>query len=151
MSKIVGQILANLIPNEYLWKIKLLNSWESVIGNLKGKVRIEKITETSLMLGVTHSTWAQELFLLSPMIKKKINRLLKEDKIKSIKFKTVKLDKKTQNQPEKPKYPRQQQRQTEYCLTISEHNKLKLINNSELADALEKFYIRCKNITKDTE
>ena len=90
----LGTFLTNIIPQEHSWKIKLFGQWKNIIGHLSEKVRIEKITESSITLGVCHATWAHELFLLSPMIKKKINNLLREEKIKNIHFRTVTLEKK---------------------------------------------------------
>ncbi|MBU1008052.1 DUF721 domain-containing protein [Candidatus Dependentiae bacterium] len=146
MPKRIGTILTNIIPNEHLWKIKLFGYWETIIGNLKEKVRIEKLTETSLTIGVCHPTWAQELFLLSPMLKQKINTYLQENKIKNIQFKTVRFTTpKTSHQSKQDSLTEKTYR-TEHCLTIIEHSKLQLMKNTELAQSLEQFYIRCKKI-----
>lgn len=147
MSKHIGTILVDVIPEEHHWKITLLNQWETIIGNLKEKVRIEKITGNSLVLGVCHSTWAQELYFLSPVIKKKINVALKAERIKNIKFKTVgRRRKKTLSKRKSFKKEQSSQKKKEYSLTILEHTKLQAIANPELAKVLEKFYIRCKSM-----
>lgn len=149
MSKCIGKILIDVIPKKHLWKVKLLGSWDTIIGNLKDKVRIEEISENSITLGVCHSTWAQELFFLSPMLKRKINKLLQEEKIKNIKFKTVqrqKVVKKTKHEAGKKPCQKEAIRSIEHSLTITEHSTLKEIKNPELATALEQFYIRCKKI-----
>ena len=91
MSKQIGTILETIIPEKHQWKIKLFGCWKTIAGNLNDKVRIEKIENNSLTLGVCHATWAQELFFLSPMIKKKINNILQENKIKKIHFKSIDL------------------------------------------------------------
>lgn len=149
MPKVVGKILVDIIPEQHLWKIKLFHHWNSIIGNMKGKVRIEKLTENSLVLGVCHATWAQELFFLSPMIKKKINTLLKEEKIKNIRFKTVTFEsQKKCIQPKKDFMQPKTQKSLEHCLTITEHGTLEAMNNAELATALEQFYVRCKKIKR---
>ena len=142
MPKLVGRILVNIIPEQHLWKIKLFNQWDKIVGNMKGRVRIEKLTENSLTIGVCHATWAQELFFLSPMIKKKINNILKEEKIKNIRFKTVNFNQK--KGPSAKSVKSKNKRYVEHCLTISEHGTLKSIGNDELAEALEQFYVRCK-------
>jgi len=146
MSKHIGKILTDIIPEQHHWKVKLLGSWEEIIGKLKDKVRIEKITESSLVLGVCHSTWAQELFFLSPMLKKKINSVLQENKIKKIQFKTVQL-KKEKNNTNKERVKSDRMRQSiDHSLNIIEHNTLQTMDNQGLATALEAFYIRCKRV-----
>ena len=126
----LGTFLTNIIPQEHSWKIKLFGQWKKIIGHLSEKVRIEKITNHSLTLGVCHATWAQELFLLSPMIKKKINVLLKEEKIKNIQFKTVSFKKNTSS-CKRTKY--KDTTETERNLTIVEHSHLQTVKNKELA------------------
>lgn len=155
MSRLIGTILTSIIPKEHLWKIKLFNGWDSIIGHLKDKVRIEKIDETSLTLGVCHATWAQELVFLSPIIKKKINSLLREDKIKNISFKTVRFKREhakgitLRERYSLERKKMQKNLSVEQCLTITEHNILKTINNSELEKALEQFCLRCKKTHKN--
>jgi len=159
MSKPIGTLLTRIIPTEHLWKVKLFTYWESLIGSLKEKVRIEKITGSSLTLGVCHPTWAHELFLLAPMLKKKINAHLNEEKIKTIHFKTVSLNnrnKRSANTAEKKEISRRDHRTTkshprDHTLNISEHSKLQTIENQELAHVLERFYIRCKKIRGNQE
>jgi len=147
MPKKIGKILTDIIPEQHHWKVKLLSSWDSIIGTLKDKVRIENISESSLTLGVCHATWAQELFFLTPVLKKKINKILQEEKIKNIKFKTVgRAGEKKSFMPRKKE--KTQKNHVEHSLTIVEHSTLQDIENKELAAALEKFYIRCKKISK---
>lgn len=141
MSKPIGSFLTNVIPEEHLWKLKLFGNWKSIIGNLQEKVRIEKISDTSIVLGVAHATWAQELFLITPIIKNKINAALKEERIQTIHFRIVPFGKK------KELFKQQKKRQIikEHNLSIIEHSHLEKLKNKELANALAQFYIRCKN------
>jgi hypothetical protein len=148
MSKIIGNILIDIIPGKHLWKLKLFTHWNSIIGNLNGKVRIEKIHDHTLVLGVCHATWAQELFFLMPMMKKKINKLLKEERIKKIQYRVVRFS----GDPRTPRSsrvegrgrPEVREKITEHCLTISEHSSLQSLENIDLAQALENFCIKCK-------
>lgn len=144
MPKILGQILVDIIPSKHQWKIKLFNNWEDIMGNLKEKAKIVQITNNSITLGVCHPTWAQELRLLSSMIKKKINNLFDEEKIKKINFKVINFSNK--KKISKNVEYRCNIEKIEYLLSIEEHNKLKNIKNKELASSLEKFYVRCKVI-----
>ena len=86
MAEQICSFLNDIFPKEHVWKMKLFQNWDGIIGSLKSKVRIEKLEGSMLVLGVCHPAWAQELFMLSNVIKNKINRLLKEDKIKDIDF-----------------------------------------------------------------
>lgn len=142
MSKSIGKILTNIIPEQHLWKIKLFGHWDTIIGNMKNKVIIEQINETSLTLGVSHATWAQELYFLSPILLKKINTFLKENKIKNIKFKTITFN----NAFKKPSSYAQPKGNAiaEHCLTIPEHGILQTIHDTELEHALKQFCLHCK-------
>lgn len=144
MSKPIGSFLTKIIDQEHVWKTKLFGQWNSIVGNLKGKARIEKITDNSLTIGVCHATWAQELFLLTPIIKKKINKILKEEKIKKINFRTVKFEKKssfTKATADREKRAKKN-RQKEHNLSITKGANLENVGCNELAQALEEFYIK---------
>jgi hypothetical protein len=69
------------------WKIELLQKWETVLGNLKTRVVLEKIQDDTLILGVHDSCWLQELYLLSPLIMATINANLDQPRIKNLRFK----------------------------------------------------------------
>ena len=75
MSKCLKELLINIIPKEHSWKITLFQNWDNIIGSLKNKVIIDQIKDDVLYLGVVHPAWAQELHMLSPMLKAKINRM----------------------------------------------------------------------------
>jgi len=154
MSKRIGSILTTIIPQEHAWKVKLLGKWESIIGNLAPKVRIEKINRSSLVLGVCHPTWAQELYSMSNMLRKKINAALQEEKIKAIHFKIVQFKTEQQsktvleNENSPQLLPHAQQ---EHCLNIMQHSHLQTIPNEELRHVLKRFYFRCKNTKRETK
>src|SRR5579863_4846613 len=99
MSFSLKSVIDKIINPEKNWKTVLLYQWRDIIGNLHNKVHIEKIYDDTLVLGVLHSSWMQELHLLSPLIIKKINEKLEHPHIKQIRFKHMsskkKLTKKT--------------------------------------------------------
>ena len=80
VGKRVGELLVDFVLPEHNWKITLFNNWNRIIGSLKDKVFILKIEKNLLVLGVLHSTWAQELFMLSDELKKRINSIFKEER-----------------------------------------------------------------------
>ena len=89
MAKQISVLLKNIIHKDHQWKIKLFKTWHSLIGNLKDDAQIEKIEKKVLTIGVSHPIIAQELQFSSDDLKEKINAILKEEKIKSIRFKVV--------------------------------------------------------------
>src|SRR3989304_6289270 len=89
MAHHIHKILATVFPEEHRWKMDLFEHWDSLIGNLKGKVKIEKIENDVLTLGVVHPAWAQELYFFSGMLKDKINGVLNEERIRIIRFHTL--------------------------------------------------------------
>lgn len=151
MPKPLKELIHNIIPQEHQWKITLFKHWDEIIGPMKDKVIIEKIEESVLVLGVCHPAWAQELFLLSPMLKQKINRYLQKDRISRIRFKfldlatqraeTIKIQNSRQEAQKSP-LPEQY-----VVLNPSEKLILDQVNNQELRSSLEQFLQRCK-VTK---
>ncbi len=122
------------------WKTKLLTDWPMIMGNLTSRVSIEKIYDTSLVLGVNDTSWLQELYLLTPVIIKTINAHLEKPYITSLRFqqgKTVKKIKPTVAKPvsEKMKPP--------IPLTPQEKNALTSIKDPELKQVAQTFLHRC--------
>src|SRR5579872_4876165 len=89
MAIYLKDILQSLIHPEKNWKTDLLYKWNEIIGPLHTKVRIEKILDDTLILGVFHSCWMQELYLLAPLLIKTINEKLDQPYIKEIRFKNI--------------------------------------------------------------
>ena len=85
----VTDLLGSLLPRDHRWKIALFTQWESIIGPLHHHVRIESIQNSTLVLGVSHPVWAQELHALSDILKDKINALLVDHPITDIRFKVI--------------------------------------------------------------
>jgi hypothetical protein len=135
--------LQNIIPEQHRWKLDLLSHWDGIIGHLKDKVIIEKITEGTLFLGVCHPAWAQELFLLSSVIKEKINRVLAENRISEIKFKVVAI---TKNKNIKTVSKITTYSLLPVTLNEKEQRAIQAIGDDELQNALKLFYSRCKHV-----
>src|SRR5437899_3106385 len=89
--------------NDKSWQIFLLNNWDSIIGKLSNRVKLEKIYNDTLVLGVYDSGWMQELFLLSNAIIIQINSKLDKPRIKNLRFKKAEY-KKIQKKNEKVKF-----------------------------------------------
>ncbi len=123
------------------WKIQLLSKWPEIVGDLSTKMRLEEIKNDMLIIGVYESAWLQELFLLSSVIKKIINRSLGQDKIKTLRFKHASTKQSMTLQPTQaaPTHIN--------CPKIVLNNKeaiaLQKIKDTELQEALHAFLSSC--------
>jgi len=126
------------MPAQDDWKASLLANWNAILGNLNGKVRLEKIEEDTLTLGVYDACWMQELYLLTPLLINTINKSLDQPRIKNLRFKRSGTAKKNVavRTPEKKAL-------RAVTLSEKERDALKNIKDSQLSSALEQFLIRC--------
>lgn len=143
MAEQLTKFLNNFVSPEYKWKIKLFENWETIVGNLKDKAKIERIENNMLLIGVEHPAWAQELLFLSDFIKKRINSFLGKDYIKEIRFKVINFNKKKIN-----KILNNKNLDTTNINHLSlnkfENNTLSAIKDQELKKLLKEFCFRCK-------
>ncbi len=142
MENSLKSILQNIIPEEHRWKFELFKVWDSVIGNLKHRVFIEKIDQATLFLTVTHPSWAQEIHLLSPMIKKRINAHFNEEKITTIRIKNRMLTQATY-EVKKPAASKEVD-VMDASLTQQEKTVLAHIVSTDLQSSFAAYFMRCK-------
>ena len=138
--KSIGEFVNKFVSTPSNWRTTLLKDWPLIIGNLKHKVRIEKITKNLLILGVTDSAWLQELYLLSAPLIKTINDHLKHPYIKRLRFKNVAPTKK---QIKKTKQFHGKTISSHIHLTYSHKLALKNIKDIQLRNALKDYLRRC--------
>jgi hypothetical protein len=139
MAIYLKELLQALINPHNNWKTDLLYRWNDIIGSLHSKVRIEKIYNDTLVLGVFHPCWMQELYLLSPLLINTINEKLDQPYIKEIRFKHVGL-----NTDKKKKFSvHSVKKKKEVQLTKEDERTLAKIADPILRDALKAFRIRC--------
>ncbi|HLW72862.1 MAG TPA: DUF721 domain-containing protein [Candidatus Babeliales bacterium] len=139
MAVYLKELLQALINPEKNWKTDLLYRWNDIIGPLHSKVRIEKVYDDTLILGVFHSCWMQELYLLSPLLIKTINEKLDQPYIKEIRFKHVGLKKFKKNNFKSTTTKKKK----DIVLTKEDECTLAKIADPALRDALKAFRIRC--------
>lgn len=132
------ELLQSVINPKKSWKTDLLYRWKDIIGPLHTKVRIEKITQDTIFLGVFHSCWMQELYLLSPLLIKTINEKLDQPHIKDIRFKQVSLKKDILKSPAAKIVQRK-----EIVLSKQDESELAKITDPLLREALRTFRMRC--------
>jgi hypothetical protein len=140
MIRPLGDLLRGVLPADSDWKIKLLQSWNQVMGTLCTKVRLEKIEDESLVLGVFDACWMQELYLLTPMLLANINQSLDRPRIKQLRFKRAGLYTRLHR-------PSTQKKQSTWLkqrpLTPREERALDVIVDVQLREALARFLHRC--------
>jgi len=139
MTKSIKDLLPTILQNDDNWKFTLLNSWQEIFGTLSSKVHLEKIQEDTLILGVLDSCWLQELYLLSPILLKTINKTLDQPRIKHLRFKTIGIKKNKQQEQLKKK----QGQQVEKELSAVEQKALKQLKDQQLSQALKNYLLRC--------
>jgi len=142
MARELKHFLNSVIQPNDDWRLNLLNSWPDIMGNLVHKVRLEKINNDSLILGVYESCWLQELYLLSPILLNAINQKLDQPRIKHLRFKRAAPLKKYVSQKYDTQLPTTVD-VSSITLTQKEENALAQIQDEQLKDALKKFLIRC--------
>ena len=86
MSTPVKHILEHFFNEQERWQFQLLRAWPQIIKQLNTKVRILKITQDTLVLGVQDSCWLQEMYLLSGLLLNTINQHLDQPRIKQLRF-----------------------------------------------------------------
>lgn len=139
MAKQISNLVQQVFKEEHAWKIKLLQEWHSIFGNLSKYVQVEKIEKDTLILGVTNSCWLQEFYLLSPLLLKTINEKLANSPIKQLRFKLSGI----KHHPKKITSVAPRAPMVSRTLSPSERTALAQIKDPELATALEQFLVRC--------
>lgn len=140
-------VLHDLIAKESLWKIKLLEYW-SVLSKhiINAPLILVKISDHSLLLGVTHSIWAQEVSMSVPTIKKVINDFLGTEAIHTIFIKVIMPP--ISKSPIKPMQTLQFKPESHYALSRDEQQCLTIIDDTQLQKNIEQFLMRCKRHVK---
>jgi len=145
MTLPIKKLLHSFLQADKSWKTQLLQNWPEIIGNLKTKVRLEKIQESTLVLSVADACWLQELYLLSPILLKTINEKLDRPRIKRLRFKQAEKKRKTKKRKTKKTEPKKRlKRVADKKLSATEEGALHKIEDEQLEVALKKFLFRCR-------
>ncbi len=134
----LNHLLSNVLGSNNDWRFQLLRNWQSIVGSLETRIRLEKIYDATLVIGVYEAHWMQELFMLSKVLLDSINKNLDKPRITQLKFKLVEEIKK------KKMFESRQRSYSRNFKLSSEHRcALASLNDSELSKALEGFLVRC--------
>lgn len=141
MPTAIAQLLATLIKPSHSWHLTLFSNWHSIMGTLSSKAVIEQIEGAVVTIGVYDACWLQELYLLTPLLRDRINQMLDQPEVKEIRFKRI-VKKKERNRPHEKKITPKQA--PALPLTSSEKDALKTIVDQDLQHALITFRTRCQ-------
>jgi hypothetical protein len=143
MAKPLKDLLTSILAPEKTddWRLHLLHHWQTIIGNLHARVRLEKIVDDTLIVGVYDSHWMHELHALSRVIIRKINQQLGHAHVSKLHFKLVEL----QTREISPKKEVIQAIKPARSFRLSEQQKeaLQQFADLELQQYLQTFLKRC--------
>jgi len=139
MAKEIKSCLHTILRKDDNWKFQLLHQWPTLFGNLQTTIQLIKIQDDTLVLGIADSCWMQELYMLSNILIKTINKTLDQPRIKKLHFKTIRPCKKIEY---KSYHPIKKEFKV-INLSATEQYALKKIDDHELSSALNEFLIRC--------
>ncbi len=144
MSRSIKELLTTIIPKHHAWKIKLIDQWSDIFGSLSSNVFPVLIKDTTLVIGVTHPIWAQELYMLEATFKAKINACTDGHPISTISFRV--MNKPKQKNAHSAVTNTNQTVLPEKCLLLSsaEQKLLTTIRDEEFKTAMHQFLARCK-------
>ena len=141
MTKLLKDLLPTLLPPATSWQRHIITQWDTIVGDLKQYVFLEKILDDStLVLGVTNTLWMQELYYLSDVIIQKINATLDYPHVKHIRLyyrprkKNVRLATIATQKKDIPH---------SYVLTLPQKKALERIQDEQLQESLKQFLMRC--------
>lgn len=119
------------------WHWYLVKNWTTVVGTLSARMRLEKVADNMLIVGVYDVRWMHELHMLSPVIIRTINEKLGGNFVQKIRFSLVEKKIKKDKLPTKqtslgvaPFLPR-------HAVALSQ------VKNKDLHEALKKYFERC--------
>ncbi len=139
MSHHIKNTLQVILKDSDDWRMTLLSNWNTIMGGLSDKVRLEKVKDQTLFLGVYEASWMQELYLLSPVLIKTINNYLGKPYVKELRFKAAAK----KNVVEKKVRIVRQQTVVLPTLSAEEQKALAQVSDPQLRSVLQDYLIKC--------
>ncbi|MDQ5890339.1 MAG: hypothetical protein QG604_213 [Candidatus Dependentiae bacterium] len=116
------------------------------MGPLSRKVLLQRVDDHAVVLAVAHPGLAQELLMLSDLIRSKINEAIGHEAITTIHFRTMAQRKAVT--PLTSPVKKEVAIIEKIKLSTAEEKQLSTITNKELRNALAEFYATCKERTR---
>lgn len=143
MTQHIISHLSKILPQEQSWKMRVLREWHTILGPLSKKVILQRIDDHAVVLAVAHPSLAQELLMLSDLIRDKINEAIGHPAITTIHFRTL-TPRPHRTAPAIPEKKAPAIIKPRPTLSLSEERHLNTIESKELREALAEFYVTCK-------
>ncbi len=144
MVKTFKSILLSIIPQQQQSKFDIYVHWDTIIGAMKDKVRIEKVENDILYLSTTHPAWAQEIMFFAPILKERITSLCPNTSIKTIRI----SPRRSSTFKQRTNTRTIQQSDPSIALNAQEKALLATLPSNELQLAIAAYFIRCKSIKR---
>ena len=126
------------------WKLTIMEQWPTIVGALHDKMRLQRIQDSTVVIGVYDSRWMHELYYMQQLLLEKINQTLTSPRVTAIRFVLVK---RTSYETQKTIFniiddtsPTKSQKK----LSEKDLELLHRIKDHELRTALERIYARTK-------
>ncbi|MDQ5940288.1 MAG: hypothetical protein QG632_14 [Candidatus Dependentiae bacterium] len=148
MTQHILSHLHKILPQEQSWKLKILREWHLILGPLSRKVVLQRVDDHAVVLAVAHPGLAQELLMLTDLIRSKINESIGHEAITTIHFRTLIKRDPHVDQSAKKVMTAPIIQEARKPLSAAESKHLTTITNKELRDALAEFYATCKERTR---
>jgi hypothetical protein len=142
MTVPIKNVLEQVLKEYTDWRLVLIQQWPIIMGGLHTKMRIEKICDSTIFLGVYDSSWMAELHLLSRLIIKKINGALATPQITQVRFRLA-------HQAKRPALRAKVEKQAPrviapVVLTPEQSKALSAVKDPQLQELLKRFLARCQ-------
>lgn len=144
-------ILHTLLRNpKKSWQTRLMSEWPLVIGDLHKRLCLQKIQDTTLILGVYDQHWMHELYMLSRIIIKKINTELGHPYVERVRFVLVDpaslRGASTSAKASTETTPSTAAPDTAPVLTQQQTTALATVKDKQLQQELMRFFSRCSYV-----
>jgi len=140
MALLLKEYIEDILAKHDTWYSRLATQWETIVGSLHQRIRLEKVFDDTIVIGVYDSHWMQELYLLSPELCQRINDFMGEQRINHIRFMLVERREKIARKTFSKK---KIFRPIVVPLTAQQSKALESISDTELRQALTDFWGRC--------
>ena len=140
-------MIHDLIDEQRQWYIQLLDQWPVIMGALAQRARVEKVVDTTLVIGVYETHWMHEIHALSRTILKRVHTVVAADRITDIRCVWVGKTLKRQHELRAVHHPSTIAHHAP-ALKLSEQRTLHTVGDSELQDFLYRYFVRCDKVKK---
>jgi hypothetical protein len=142
MACTLKSLLNSVMSTEDDWRLRLVRQWPLIVGDLHGKMRLEKVAHDTVIIGVYDSHWMQELFMLSRVIIKTINEKLGANYVAKLRF--ILASAKEIRKKKQSDAPINQKKRSAATMSPAQRKALSSVKDDQLQTILQQFFERCE-------